>query len=312
MPEFTLYGGKGGVGKTTCASATALADARHGKRTLVVSTDPAHSVGDRFEMSVGATPTSVHDTYPLYAAEIDPQQRLDDNYADTIDALTNEIENLGVDIGDTFGIDAGDVIGSDELAVVDAFSQYIGDDTWDHVVFDTAPTGHTLKLLQLPDILDSTFGKALQVKSQVESVTNAVSGFFTGGSDDRERGLSDIDVDSTKSRIERVATVLQNPDQTRFRVVMEPERLSRLETERLLERLESASVHVDQIVVNKVLTDIDTSCTLCSTRRESQQKVLQRTQEQFDQPVTTIPLIAGHDGYEVLEIVAEHLNHTDT
>jgi arsenite efflux ATP-binding protein ArsA (TC 3.A.4.1.1) len=115
MPEFTLYGGKGGVGKTTCASATALADARHGKRTLVVSTDPAHSVGDRFEMSVGATPTSVHDTYPLYAAEIDPQQRLDDNYADTIDALTNEIENLGVDIGDTFGIDAGDVLAAMNL-----------------------------------------------------------------------------------------------------------------------------------------------------------------------------------------------------
>jgi arsenite-activated ATPase ArsA len=311
MPEFTLYGGKGGVGKTTCASATALADARRGERTLVVSTDPAHSVGDRFETTVGATPTSVHDTHPLYAAEIDPQQRLDDNYTDTIDALTNEIENLGVDIGDTFGIDAGDVIGSDELAVVMRSVSTLVMRRGSHC-FDTAPTGHTLKLLQLPDILDSTFGKALQVKSQVESVTNTVSGFFSGGNDDRERGLSDIDVDSTKSRIERVATVLQNPDQTRFRVVMEPERLSRLETERLLERLESASVHVDQIVVNKVLTDIDSSCTLCSTRRESQQKVLQRTQEQFDQPVTTIPLIAGHDGYEVLEIVAEHLDHTDT
>jgi len=308
MPKCLLYGGKGGVGKTTCASASALARARRGDRTLVISTDPAHSLGDVFDAPVKTEPTPVCDDRPLYAVEVDPETRLGEKYAETFDTLVGEIERLGVDLPTRADLDARSVVGSDELAAVDLFGRYAADDDWDRVVFDTAPTGHTLRLLRLPRVLDSTLGRAAEIKSRVDAVTSTVTGLFSG--DDTER-LAAVDIDGTRNRIERVAETLHDPERTQFRAVMEPERLSLRETERLLDRLREEDIPVDCVVANKVLEDIDGSCSLCSARRERQADVLSAATDRFDAPLVTVPLLEA-PADERVRAVADRFATDDT
>jgi len=310
MTEFILYGGKGGVGKTTCASATGYGLAENGYRTLIISTDPAHSIEDVFEKEIGSKPTKVDSNRPLYSMEVDPQERFDENYSDTFNALTNELESLGIDITDDVDIDTEGIVGSDELAVVDLFSEYIGNDEWDYVVFDTAPTGHTLRMIRLPEVLDGAFGKAIQVKSKVKSVSDKVTGVF--GDDEEEKGIDDVDFDGTQSKIKQVADVLQDGDKTEFRAVMEAEELSMKETKRLLEQLDEYNISIDRVVINKVLTDIDESCNLCVQRKESQSTVIQNSERMFDSPVSKVPLIPNPSGDDTLRTVAKNLGNLDS
>lgn len=308
MSQFILYGGKGGVGKTTCSSATALAIAKQGQRTLVVSTDPAHSISDVFDQEIGSEPTSVSDEYPLSAMEVDPEHRFNENYEDTLDAITNEAESLGLDLGGELDIQTEGLVGSDEMAVVDLFSEFIDNNEWDYVVFDTAPTGHTLRMLQLPEVLDKGIGRLLEIKSQFGGLANKVTGFIGGNDSDDETGIEDVDIDKTKNQMRQVSNVLQDTEQTQFRVVMEPERLSMLETERLLAQLREYEIGVGGIVANKVLQDIDESCSLCSGRRETQQEVLAESGDRFtDIPIVEIPLLEDPNEDGSLEIVAENI-----
>lgn len=308
MTEFILFGGKGGVGKTTCASATALSLARDGQKTLVVSTDPAHSISDVFGVNAGPTPTSVDEENPLFAVEVDPEHRFNEHYADTFNSLVSEVENLGVDVDTSEFSDLdGGVIGSDEAVVIDLFAEYEESNEWDFVVFDTAPTGHTLRMLRLPEVLDSTVGTVLNIKSQVGSVTSTVTGFLKD-SDKDERGLSDINVDSTRNKLQRVSDILQNPGQTQFFAVMEPEGLSLHETRRLLEQLETYEIPVGGVIANKVLTDIDKSCTLCSSRYDEQQEILSDAEDDLDVPLLTIPLHESPPTGDQLHDVANRIN----
>lgn len=306
MTEFILFGGKGGVGKTTCASATALSLAKDGYRTLVVSTDPAHSISDIFGVEAGPTPTSVSDEHSLFAVEIDPEHRFNEHYADTFDTIMNEVQRFGVSTDELEGVDSGGIIGSDEAAVIDIFAEYAESDNWDFVVFDTAPTGHTLRMLRLPEVLDSAVGTVLNLKSQVDTVTSTVTGFLNGDDGD-EQGLEDIDVDGTRNKLQRVSQVLQDPQRTQFFAVMEPEDLSLFETQRLLEQLDTYDIPVGGVVANKVLKDVDESCSLCSSRYEQQQEILAQADDEIDVPVLQIPLYETPPTTEGLEDVADRI-----
>lgn len=288
MTEFVLYGGKGGVGKTTVSSATAYHMAQAGGRVLLVSTDPAHSVGDVFDADLGPEPTRVREDCELFALEVDPEHRFDEKYADAFDSLVSKAESLGVDVGE-MDVDSRGVVGGEEVVVIDLLSRYVDSD-WDYVVLDTAPTGHTLRLLKLPDVLDSTIGTAVRVKSRIDSVTDTVSGLLRDG-DDEEPADERIDYDGVRQRLEDVERVLTDPERTRFRVVMEPEELSLAETRRLVEQLEDYDIPLDSIVINKVLTDIDEDCSLCSTRRDQQQAVIREAESTLSAPLVKVPLL---------------------
>ncbi|PSQ40317.1 ATPase [Halobacteriales archaeon SW_12_71_31] len=234
MTEFVLYGGKGGVGKTTVSSATALHMAQAGGRVLLVSTDPAHSVGDVFAAELGPEPTRVRDDCELFALEVDPEHRFDEKYADAFDSLVSRAESLGVDVSGV-DVDSRGVIGGEEVVVVDLLSRYV-DSEWDYVVLDTAPTGHTLRLLKLPEVLDSTLGTVGRVVSRVDSVTSRVSGLLgdRDGDGDGEDGEGEnaeaeepIDYEGVEQRLREVESVLTDPQRTRFRAVMERTTTSR-------------------------------------------------------------------------------------
>ena len=149
-PRFVFFTGKGGVGKTSVACATALTLARAGKQVLLVSTDPASNVGQVFGVTIGNTVAAIRDIPGLFALEIDPEQAVE-AYRERIIApvrgLLPEAELAGI---------AESLSGSctTEIASFDEFTNLLAEDgsygEYDHIVFDTAPTGHTIRLLQLP------------------------------------------------------------------------------------------------------------------------------------------------------------------
>ena len=314
MTEFVLYGGKGGVGKTTCAAATALKRAREGDPTLVVSTDPAHSLSDVFDAAVGAEPTRVGGESDLWAVEVDPGEPIG-QYRGKVTAALDELEGLGIslDDGDVDDvIEAGVAPGTDEAAAMDLFLDYMDDPRFEYIVFDTAPTGHTLRLLKLPDVMSSAMGKLISVRSQVSSLADSVRSFVGGSDEDdaEDQGDADVDIDleALQDRMERVAGALRDPDRTEFRVVLIPETMAVLETERLLAELDTYGVPAGRAVVNKVIEEPEPACDLCRSRHESQQEQIAAARERFDLPVTLVPQLHGEvHGLAAVETVADRL-----
>jgi arsenite-transporting ATPase len=311
VTQYVLYGGKGGVGKTTCAAATALKYARNGHSTLVVSTDPAHSLSDVFDAPVTDEPTRVREDIDLWGVEIDPEDRIG-QYRGQVGAALEELEDLGIsldqsDVDDV--LESGVAPGTDEAAALDLFLDYMDDPRYDYIVFDTAPTGHTLRLLKLPDVMSSAMGKLISVRSQVSSLADSVRSFMGSGDDDEESDTeTDIDLEELQDRMERVATVLRDPERTEFRVVLIPETMAVLETERLLAELDSYDIPASRAIVNKVIEDPTPECDLCQASHESQQKRIEEARNRFELPLTLVPQLHGEvHGIEAVETVADRL-----
>jgi len=359
-PDYVLYGGKGGVGKTTMAAATALASANDGTPTLAVSTDPAHSLSDVLGTPIPDEPTRIRDDMPLYAVEIDPERADDplgsaggpggmggmgggmgsgdgDGPSGPFGGLGGGMGDFGAGGGDNDGFDVdegfgaaegmfggmnpmggggGAMPGDDETAAMQLLLQYMDDDRFDRVVVDTAPTGHTLRLLRLPEALDTALGQMLQLRERMSGMLGDMPGPFGNPDATDVGGLREF-----ADRVERLRDALQDPEKTDFRVVMVPETLSVIESERLLRELGDYDVNCSTVVVNRVtesvenVADVDADafvtpdpehCEFCSRRWESQQKALQRANEVFrGKDVKRVPLFAEEvSGEAMLRVVA--------
>ncbi len=308
MSKFVMYGGKGGVGKTTCAAATALQLADRGERTLLVSTDPAHSLGDAFEVSLCGEPTAIDDD--LWGVEADPEQG-QAAYQSVVASLAAEFRDAGISLSDEDVerlFQAGFVPGSDEIASLQFFLDY-DDDEWDRVVFDTAPTGHTLRLLTLPDVLSESLSTATKVRGEVRRLVSTARSMVMGPAAFWGTGDENDEIEAFRDRMERVAALLRDPDRTDFRVVLLPETLAIEETHRLVDRLESYDVPVDTLLVNRVLETAEEGCPRCRDRHESHQRHLDRIHREFpDREVQVLPDL-GPEAYgrEALERLADRI-----
>jgi arsenite-transporting ATPase len=333
-PEYVLYGGKGGVGKTTCAAATALASARDDTATLVVSTDPAHSLSDTLETEIPAEPTRIRDDIPLFAAEIDPEAAMGEGpLGMEDDALGGLGGMLGGDgpmggaggddpIGGEEGLLGGSMPGADEAAAMRLLLDYTDDDRFDRVVIDTAPTGHTLRLLELPETMDSMVGTIMQLRERFSGMMDSMKGMFGGDDVDAESGTESLE--ELSARIERLRAILRDPTRTDFRIVMVPETLSVMESERLLAQLTEFEIPVSTVVVNRVMQDpsevlgreVDIPgpnvdhCEFCARRWEVQQDAIARAQDLFrGHDVKRVPLFADEvHGERLLSVVAACLD----
>jgi len=340
-PKYVLYGGKGGVGKTTCAAATALASAGDGVATLVVSTDPAHSLSDTLDAEIPAHPSRIREDVPLYAAEIDPDAAMEEGVfgAGTTggpegagdgsagDAGANPLGGLG-GMGEAMeespmgGLLGGTMPGADEAAAMRQLLEHLDDPRFDRVVIDTAPTGHTLRLLQLPETLDSMVGRIVKLRRQFSGMMEGMKGMFGMGEDGAGE---EPDLDELKERITRLRETLQDPARTDFRVVMVPEEMSVVESERLVERLDGFSIPVNTLVVNRVMEDprdvaefgpdVDPSwvvtpsledCEFCRRRWDVQQDALAAATDLYrGRDVRRVPLLADEvRGEAALRVVA--------
>ncbi|WP_134670721.1 ArsA family ATPase [Halorussus marinus] len=364
-PEYVLYGGKGGVGKTTMAAATGLASARDGTSTLVVSTDPAHSLSDTYETAIPADPERIREDVPLYAAEIDPDEAMaegkglmgtaggptpggaggpgtDESAGDFGGDAGGPAGGLGGLLGDENPLDAllgGPMPGADEAAAMQKLLEFMDDDRFERVIVDTAPTGHTLRLLELPELMDTMVGRIMKLKQRFEGMIEGMKGMFGAEEVDPEQGLDDLE--ALSERVERLRSTLRDPAQTDFRVVMVPEEMSVLESERLLGQLREFGVPVGTVVVNKVMEDLTDvveprsnasqtesdgasagldsaafvspnldTCEFCQRRWEVQQDALAAAQEVFrGHDVKRVPLLADEvRGEEMLGLVAACLD----
>lgn len=334
-PEYVLYGGKGGVGKTTMAAATALSSAAGGTKTLVVSTDPAHSLSDTLETEIPPQPTQIRDSVPLWAVEIDPDAAMEEGMFGTeedplggMGELGDQLGPMGNMLGDDEGLGAmmgmgGSMPGADEAAAMRQLLEYLDDPRFERVVIDTAPTGHTLRLLQLPELMDSMIGRVMQFRQRMSGMMEGLKGMF-GGGDDVD---ASADLDALQERIERLRGVLQDPSQTDFRVVMIPEEMSVVESERLVRRLDEFDIPVNTLVVNRVMEDVTEiteneidpewivtpnldDCEFCQRRWQVQQNALQQSTDLFrGRSVKRVPLLADEvRGEAALRVVAACLD----
>jgi arsenite-transporting ATPase len=240
--KVLFFGGKGGVGKTTSASATALAASKAGKRVLLVSTDPAHSTSDIFEREIGPEPVELLPN--LWGLEIDgaiESQRYVAGVKERIQALFGhhilKEAHKQIDL-------AASMPGAEEMALFDRMGGLIRgeDQRFDLIVFDTAPTGHTLRLIRMPELMEAWI-RALSKSRQAmlgitqDEKTDPVLMSLT----DRLEGLREF-----RAR-------LLSPRISAFILVLVAERLPIEETARAIEQLNEAGVTVGGLVVNRVL-----------------------------------------------------------
>jgi len=307
---FVFIGGKGGVGKTTVSAATALWFAKQGKNTLVISTDPAHSLSDSFEKNIGHDPTPIAEN--LEAVEIDPEVAMQDYQAKMKE---QQALNPGMDMGmlqDQMDM-ASMAPGIDETAAFDKFMQYMTTDEYDIVVFDTAPTGHTLRLLSFPEMMDSWVGKMIKIRRQVGSMAKAFKSImpFMGDEEEEDRALEDME--ETKKRIREARGVMADPDRTSFKMVVIPEEMSIYESERAMEALSKYNMVADGVIVNQIQPE-EADCEFCAARRKIQEQRLKTIQQKFgNQLIAQIPLQAEEvKGMEKLKGIAEILYGDET
>ncbi|KAF5083388.1 ArsA family ATPase [Methanobacterium aggregans] len=286
---FVFIGGKGGVGKTTVSAATALWCAKQGQKTLIISTDPAHSLSDSFEKNIGHNPTPIAEN--LEALEIDPEIAMQDYQAKMKE---QQSLNPGMDMGmmqDQMDM-ASMSPGIDEAAAFDKFLQYMMTDEYDMVIFDTAPTGHTLRFLSFPEMMDSWVGKMIKVRRQIGSMAKAFKNImpFMGDEDEEDKAMEDLE--ATKKQIREARGIMADPDRTTFKTVVIPEEMSIYESERAVEALHKFNINTDGVIVNQIQPE-EADCDFCKARRQIQEQRLKTIQEKFgDQVIAEIPLMS--------------------
>lgn len=311
MAKFVCYGGKGGVGKTTCAAATGLAFAGRGHRTLVVSADPAHSLADAFGVERGRGRRRLREDLWIEAVDPGAGERA---YRGIVEALAGELRTAGLRVDDEdierlFA--AGVAPGSDELAALELLADRAGDPEFDRVVVDTAPTGHTLRLLDLPDVLRETVAAAETVRGRVRGVVDTARSAVFGPAAFAMRGDGEDELTALRDRMATVRDLLRDPGRTEFRVVALPEAMAVAETRRLVDRLRDQGIPVDTLVVNRVLAErgADPECARCRARARSHAAQLARVREAFPElGILELPALdPGVTGEAALETLSDHL-----
>ena len=308
MTQFLLYGGKGGVGKTTVAAATGLKLAHEGYETLVVSTDPAHSLADAVEQPLGPDPVEIREQF--WGVEVDPQAGID-SYEALFSVLADELADAGIRLDEEAVADlftSGVMPGSDELAALEGMATYVDSERWDRVVFDTAPTGHTLRLLDLPEVMDRGMATALDLRDQVRRKVDTARTMLFGPMGGRRSEDGPDDFTAMRERMARVGDALRDPERTAFRVVTIPETMAVRESERLVEQLREFEVPVTTLVVNKVIDDPG-DCERCRGKRAVQEQSLADLRASLPElDLWTVPDESGEvAGMAALEVVARSL-----
>ena len=241
-----LVTGKGGVGKTTVSAATAVRAADLGYRTLVMSTDPAHSLADAFQFDLGDSPRPV--VAGLDAQQIDSQQRLEESWGDVRDHLKDLFDWSGL-----HGVEAEELTvfpGMDEIFSLASVRDHARSGTYDVIVVDCAPTAETLRLLSLPDVLSWYMEKMFPVGRRVAKVVRPVLTRATTMpvADDK---VFDA-VERFYERLDGIREILADPDITSARLVMNPEKMVVSEARRTYTYLGLFGYAVDAAIVNRV------------------------------------------------------------
>jgi arsenite-transporting ATPase len=248
-PRILLFTGKGGVGKTTVAAATALRCADAGLRTVVLSTDPAHSLADAFDVPLGSIATPVQ--HNLWGQQLDATERLED--------VWTEIQAYAMEVLDWAGVDAIEaeelsvLPGLDEVFSLSDIKAYAASGDWDVIVVDCAPTAETIRFLSLPDILswymDRIFPVERKVVKAVRPLLRRITSLPVAGDNVFAATRRFYD------RLEGVRELLTDGTVTTLRLVVNPERMVIAEARRTATYLALFGYKVDAVIANRLLPD---------------------------------------------------------
>lgn len=285
--SIIFVGGKGGVGKSTSAAAIAWKSAKEGNKTLLISTDPAHNVGDIFNREIGGKTIEIADN--LFALEIDPEIETDNyikgvkaNIKGTVHTSMMEEVNRQLDTAKASP-------GADEAALFDKLIHIILEErqNFDKLVFDTAPTGHTIRLLTLPELMGVWIEGLLEKRRK----TNENYTALLNDGQPREDPIYDV-LRERQERFSKARDILLNEKETGFIFVLNPERLPILETKKALELLHKYHLHVKTLIINKVLPE-EADGEFLMERKKHEQKYLELIKETFPkQELIFIPLFS--------------------
>ena len=275
--KFILFGGKGGVGKTTCAAATALylAKTNPDKNILVFSTDPAHSLSDSFDLLIGDEVTAIKGFENLYGLEIDTK-RLQEKFRQEHDVDIFDLATRAMYFDKDILLDffSFSLPGMDELMAVMKTIDLLNAGEYDLVILDTAPTGHTIRLLgYLDQMLEQ-----INVMEKSQEKYRYVEARFRGR---YLKDEADEFLDRLKGDIKGIKSILTDSNATEFIVVAAPEAMGVYETERLLTALKKNKIPVNHIIVNGVNPHVE--CDFCTSRRENQEKYIKEMEEKFSE-----------------------------
>jgi arsenite-transporting ATPase len=247
--RIILVTGKGGVGKTTVSAATAIRSADLGYSTLVMSTDPAHSLADAFDVPLGDSPTQVVPN--LDAQQIDSQQRLEESWGEVRDHLTELFDWSGLK-----GIEAEELTvfpGMDELFSLATVRDHARSEVYDVIIVDCAPTAETLRLLSLPEVMswymDKMFPISRKVAKVVRPVISRVSTIPFA-----DEAVFDA-VSRFYDRLDGIREILSDSEVTTARLVLNPEKMVISEAKRTYTYLGLFGYSVDSAIVNRILPD---------------------------------------------------------
>jgi len=295
MTKYLFFSGKGGVGKTTMASATAIHYATEGKKTLIVTTDPASNLADVFEQEIGhkITPIkgvgAIHEL-PLHAMEIDPDEATRE-YKERIIGPFREImpEDVIASLEENLSGPC-----TTEMASFDRFIDFMEGDEYEVIVFDTAPTGHTIRLLELPvdwskHIEESAKGSGQTCLGPVQSIQDS------------------------KDKYDRATALLKDPQRTTFIFVMRPEELSLYETLRASKELETIGIKSGEIIINGILPEEVCEIEFFKRKYDSQQKVIKETENVIEKPKRYMFLRDNEvKGIDALKDIGNELFYSDS
>ncbi|MBU4393377.1 MAG: ArsA family ATPase [Actinobacteria bacterium] len=309
--KLILFGGKGGVGKTTCASSTGLYLAKEGFKTLVISTDPAHSLADSFGQKIGDEITAVTLLRPagyggqkgvknLSALEVSAEKALSQfklKYEGQIKKIFDTSTYL--DQEDIDSVFALPIPGIDEVMGFKAIVDLIDEAKFDKYIVDTAPTGHALRLLTLPELLDEWIKVLAKMRWKYRYMIETFSGKYKP--DEGDDFLMEM-----KKTVKRIESLLKDQNRCEFIAVTIPEDMAILETERMINNLNKYGIKVGQLAVNNVLES--GHCEFCRERSKAQEEYIKQIRGKFNNLKTTlIPLqprevkgIESLDGFKEL------------
>ncbi len=258
-----FFTGKGGVGKTVISCATAVWSAKQGFKTLLVTTDPAAHLKEVFQREIGSEAAPVSGIEGLYAASIDQKK-----------AFEEYKEKILKEAGEKHGEDMLAVIKEEldspctaEMAAFEKFARYITSHEYEVIIFDTAPTGHTLRLLELP--------------MDWEKQLDVMVGAKPGSGAHRE----------SRERFRKVVNLLKDRDRTSFISVVYPENTPIVEAYRAARDLDEAGIHLALVVANQVLLPQYCTTAFYKKRYKLQQKYLREMGKTFGVPVVVLPLL---------------------
>jgi arsenite/tail-anchored protein-transporting ATPase len=258
MTKFIFFSGKGGVGKTSMACTTAVYHADKGEKTLIVTTDPAANLSDVFEQQIGHRVTEIDGVNNLYAMEIDPFE------------ATNEYKERSLaPMRDLFDEELLKIVEeqlsgpcTEEMASFDKFIDFMEDETYDVIVFDTAPTGHTIRLLELP----------VDWSKHIEEASK--------GSGQTCMGPVAL-IEDSKAKYDDAINKLRNREITDFIFVMQPEQTSLQETVRSSEELKKIGIKTTEVIVNGLIPAEEAVNPFFKQRYNMQQEYVEKAKDAF-------------------------------